>query len=398
MEQLFEIFDIKLRSTPTKFKRFLYNQVAWDNRLISIQGARGTGKTTLILQHIHETFKTPSNKVLYADVNHIFFSRNTLIEMADQFYKTGGQYLFLDEIHKYKSWSTEIKQIYDTYKDLHIVFTGSSILEIKKGEADLSRRMVSYLLPGLSFREYLLMDKNIEFDHISLDAILKEHQTIAYEINKQIRPLEFFSDYLQNGYYPYFIEGKKFYPQKLLQTIDLILEVDVPAVEPIVFTNIVKLKKLLSVISESTPFKPNTLKLAELTEVSRASLLRFFSLLERAQLLSLLQSATKGVRKMGKPDKIYLNNTNLMYALSPDNVNKGNLRETFFYNQLMYIHDIELSNNADFLVDDHIVFEIGGKNKNTKQIRGIKNAFVVKDDIETGALNTIPLWLFGFLY
>jgi predicted AAA+ superfamily ATPase len=398
MEQLFEIFGIKLRSTPMKFKRFLYNLVAWDNRLISIQGARGAGKTTLILQHIHKTFETPSNKVLYADVNHVFFSRNTLIELADQFYKTGGQYLFLDEIHKYKGWPTEIKQIYDTYKDLHIVITGSSMLEIKKGEADLSRRIVSYLLPGLSFREYLLLEKNMEFDHISLDAILREHQTITYEINKQVRPLEFFSDYLQNGYYPYFIEGKEFYPQKLLQTIDLILEVDLPAVEPIVFSNIVKLKKLLSIISESTPFKPNTHKIAELTEVSRVSLLRFMNLLERAELISLLQSATKGIRKLGKPEKIYLNNPNLMHVLSPSNVNKGNLRETFFYNQLKHQHTISLPNKGDFLVDDRIVFEIGGKNKNASQIAAVKNAFLVKDDIETGAMNTIPLWLFGFLY
>ncbi len=398
MEKLFEIFDLKLRATPLKFKRFLFDLIDWDNRLISIQGARGAGKTTLILQHIRETFKTPSNKVLYADVNHIYFSRHSLIELADRFYKTGGQYLFLDEIHKYANWSSEIKQIYDTYADLHIVFTGSSILEIKKGEADLSRRVVSYLLPGLSFREFLLLDKNMNLNSYPLELLLENHREIAHELAGAFRPLEFFSDYLKYGYYPYFIENKLFYHQKLLQTIDLILEIDLPAVEPIIFSNILKIKRLLSIVSESAPFKPNTIKLAQLTEVSRASLLRFFGLLERAQLLSLLQSATKGIRKMGKPDKIYLNNSNLMYALSPENVNKGNLRETFFFNQLLQKHSVELANKGDFLVDGKYIFEIGGKNKSRKQIVGINDAFIVKDDMETGALNHIPLWLFGFLY
>lgn len=398
MDQLFEIFGLKLRSTPMSFKRFLYDQIDWSNRLISIQGARGSGKTTLVLQYIRETFKTPSKKVLYADVNHIYFSRNTLINLADQFYKTGGEYLFLDEIHKYTNWSSEIKQIYDTYSGLHIVFTGSSILEIKKGESDLSRRLVSYLIPGLSFREFLSFDKNLNFDSIKLSSLLNNHQSISHEMTTGFKPLEFFADYLKHGYYPYFSENKAFYHQKLLQTINMILEVDLPAIEPIAFNNILKVKKLLSVISESAPFKPNTIKLSELTEVSRASLLRFFGLLERAQLIALLQSKTKGIRKMGKPDKIYLNNTNLMYALSPENVNKGNLRETFFYNQVLHKHRIVSSNEGDFVVDNQFVFEIGGKNKTTKQIAGIKNSFVVKDDIETGALNTIPLWLFGFLY
>ncbi len=398
MEQLYEIFDIKLRSTSLKFKRFLYHTINWDSRLISILGARGSGKTTLILQYIKQKFRTPSKEVLYADVNHLYFSRNTLMELADRFYKTGGKYLFLDEIRKYRGWSAEIKQIHDTYKDLFVVFTGSSILEIKKGEADLSRRVVSYLLPGLSFREFLELDQSMKFDIIGWDDLLQHSVHLAHEISSRFKPLEYFGDYLKYGYYPFFAEGKKSYPEKLMNTIELILEVDLPAVESIDFTQIQKLKKLLAIISESSPFKPNTQKLAALTGVSRVTLIKFFSMLDRAQLLLLLNSATKGIRQMGKPEKIYLNNTNLMYSLAPKTVNTGNLRETFFFNQIQQGHKVSLPKTGDFLVDNQYLFEVGGKNKTWKQIAGIDNAFVVKDDIETGAPGVLPLWLFGFLY
>ena len=291
-----------------------------------------------------------------------------------------------------------IKQIYDTYADLNIIITGSSILEIKKGEADLSRRVVSYLLPGLSFREFLELNNNLKFDTISLQSILHNHLEFSHIITEETRPLEYFDDYLKYGYYPYFTEGKEAYPEKLHSTINLILEVDIPAVESIDFINIQKLKKLLSVISQSTPFKPNTHKLALLTEVSRPTLIRFFSLLEKAQLLSLLQASTKGIHKMAKPDKIFLNNTNLMYTLAPGNPDKGTMRETFFYNQLKYWHKVELPKAGDFIVDDHYIFEVGGRNKTKAQIAGIENAWIVADDIETGFDKKIPLWVFGFMY
>ncbi len=398
MEQLYEIFDVKLRLTSLRFSRFLYHTVNWDNRLISILGARGSGKTTLVLQYIKHKFRTPSKEVLYADVNHLYFSRNTLLELADGFYKAGGKYLFLDEIHKYRGWSNEIKQIHDTYKGLFVVFTGSSILEIKKGEADLSRRVVSYLLPGLSFREFLEMDQALKFDSVGWDELLRYSVEIAHNITSKIKPLAYFGDYLKYGYYPFFVEGKREYPEKLMNTIELILEVDLPAVESIDFAQIQKLKKLLAIISESSPFKPNTQKLSEMVGVSRVTLIKFFSMLNHAQLLLLLQSATKGIRKLGKPEKIYLNNTNLMYALAPQTVNSGNLRETFFLNQVRYGHSVMLPKAGDFLVENKFLFEVGGKNKTRKQIAGLPNAFVVKDDIETGAPGVLPLWLFGFLY
>lgn len=398
MEKLFEIFDIKLRSVSIKFKRFLFEEIDWSNRMISLQGARGVGKTTLLLQYIKQEFAKPSNRVLYIDVNHLFFSQNSLIDLADMFYKKGGKHLFLDEIHKYQNWSSELKQIYDTYSDLQIVFTGSSIIEIQKGEADLSRRLVSYVLPSLSFREFLELSHQIHFEKYSFAEILNNHMEIAHQINLSIRPFEYFSTYLKYGQFPFFKENIASYQEKLMNTINLILDVDLPAVESIDFNTIQKLKKLLLIIAQSVPFKPNTHKLSELIGVSRNTLIRFFVLLEKAQLISTVQSATKGIRKMAKPDKIYLNNTNLIYALGGDLVNIGNMRETFFFNQMNYSHFIELPKSGDFLVDQKYIFEVGGKSKTQKQIEDYENAYLVKDGIEIGAMNSIPLWLFGFIY
>ncbi|HPR58113.1 MAG TPA: AAA family ATPase [Bacteroidales bacterium] len=398
MERLYEIFDLKLRHIPEKFSRSLLSNINWKHRLISLLGARGTGKTTLVLQHIKRNFQTPGKEVLYADVNHIFFNTSTLIDLADQFYKKGGKYLFLDEIHKYPNWSVELKQIYDTYADLHVVITGSSILEIEKGEADMSRRAVKRFLPGMSFREFLELDQGIHFNPVTFEDILNHHQEIANEIAAQIRPLEYFDDYLQYGYYPYFIEGKEVYFEKLLSTINLILETDIPVAEKIDFYTIIKIKKLLSIIATSVPFKPNTEKLSAVAEVSRPTLIKLFNLLQRAQLILMLQSSTKGNQKMAKPEKLYLNNPNLMYALAPANADKGTLRETFFLNQLQDNHKVELPRAGDFIVDDTYTFEVGGKNKTPRQLTGIQNAFVVADNIETGFEHKIPLWLFGLLY
>jgi uncharacterized protein len=398
MEQLYEIFEIKLRGVKLNFRRFAFDKIDWSNRLLSIFGARGAGKTTLVLQYIKQQFKTSSNLVLYADVNHLYFAEHTLLDLADEFYKKGGKYLFLDEIHKYPNWSVEIKQIYDTYHDLNVVITGSSILEILKGEADLSRRVVSYLLPGMSFREFLELDQGIVFDPFSFETLLAEHRQIAQLITQELRPLEFFDNYLKFGYYPYFIENKDAYSGKLINTANLILEVDLPAATNIDFQSINKLRKLLSVVSSSAPFTPNTNKLAMLIEVSRPTLIRFFGLLEKAQLIALLYSSTHGLNSLAKPEKIYLNNTNLMFTLAKQAANEGTIRETFFLSQMKHLHDVTLAQKGDFLVDDKYIFEIGGKNKTFKQIAGIENSWIVSDDIETGFENKIPLWLFGFLY
>lgn len=398
MEHLYDSFNQKLRHVPSRFARFLKNRINWNHRLISITGARGAGKTTLILQHIIESFGKPSKEVLYVDVSHFYFTTNTILDLADEFYKKGGKYLFLDEIHRYAGWANEIKQIHDTYAELHVVFTGSSILEIDKGGADLSRRLVRYFLPGLSFREFIQIDQNIELNTIDLNHILKEHREITHDIILKIKPLAIFSDYLQYGYYPFFIDGKDVYAEKLLNTINQILEVDLPASVNIDYSSIRKLKILLSIVSESVPFKPNFNKISQLTEVSRPTLSRLFELLEKAQLINSLQTSVSGIRQLGKVDKVYVNNPNIMAILAPDNANKGNLRETFFLNQLKNIHKVEIPDAGDFIVDDKWTFEVGGKNKSISQIRNISNAFIVADDIETGYETKIPLWLFGFLY
>jgi predicted AAA+ superfamily ATPase len=398
MEQLYEAFALKLLNVPQDFSRFLKNRINWNHRLVSILGARGAGKTTLLLQHIIEKFGTPSKEVLYADVSHFYFATNTLMELADRFYKLGGKYLFLDEIHKYPTWAVEIKQIYDTYSGLHIVFTGSSILEIDKGGADLSRRLVRYFLPGLSFREFLMIETDFRFEPLDLQGIVNGHMAIAHEIAGKIRPLEYFVNYLKYGYYPYFVEDKSVYLSKLQSTINLLLETDLPTTISIDYLTINKMKKLLAVIAMSVPFKPNMHKISLLTHVSRPTLSRLFVLLESAQLINTLQTSAKGIQSLSKPGKVYLNNTNLMESLAPENTNKGNLRETFFLNQLKYEHSLALPDAGDFLVDGKWIFEVGGKNKGFNQIANLADTFVVADDIETGFDRKIPLWLFGFLY
>lgn len=398
MDQLFEIFAVKLRNVPKGFSRFLLQNIHWEHRLISILGARGTGKTTLLLQHIKQQFGGPSKDLLYVDVSHLYFSTHTLLELADEFYKKGGKYLFLDEIHKYRNWSTEIKQIYDTYSSLYIVFTGSSILEIDKGEADLSRRLVRYFLPEMSLREYYCLTSGNQIKPIGLEAILKNHLEIAFEMASKFRPMEIMGKFLKFGSYPYTIEGEEVYYEKLRNTINQILETDLPLSESIDFNSIIKIKKLLAILAASVPFKPNTHKIAELTEVSRPTLLKLFSLLDRAQLIHMLESDTKGIRKMGKPEKIYLHNTNILNALAPTNTDKGQLRETFFIQHLSQAHSIEIPEYGDFVVDGKYIFEIGGRKKGFKQLAGFEEAFVVADDIETGFDKKIPLWLFGFLY
>jgi hypothetical protein len=398
MDQLYELFITRLRNIPTKFSRFLADQINWDNRLISITGARGAGKTTLILQHIKKKYKVPDKIVLYADVNNPFFLEKTLFDLAEMFYKKGGQILFLDEIHKYQGWSEEIKEIYDTYSDLKLVITGSSILEIEKGKADLSRRLVNYFLTGLSFREYINLASKLDFHHYSLEQILNDHMKISYSISESVRPLEYFSDYLKFGYYPYFLEGEKEYADKLLNTVNLVLEVDLPAITGIDYHSVYKMKSLLAVISSSVPFKPNTQKLSNLIGLSRPTLIKNFTLLKSAQLINMLQSSTKGIQKLAKPEKIYLNNPNLIRALAPDNFDIGNLRETFFLNQLVKNHKVEKPAKGDFLINGKYTFEVGGKDKQFKQIKEVQDSWLVSDNIETGYDKRIPLWLFGFLY
>jgi uncharacterized protein len=397
MEKLVALSRQRVAQTHVKFLRYLYSKIDWSNRLIAIKGARGVGKTTLILQYIKKNFNNDES-ALYVSLDDIYFSANSLIDLADSFYKRGGKVLLLDEVHKYPTWSQEIKNIYDNYPFLKIVFTSSSILQINKGYADLSRRLVTYNLNGLSFREFLEMSGVSEFPVIELNDILNSGKDIEDDINAKIRPLLHFQKYLQYGYYPYFLENIGSYHQKLLSAINQTLENDLPATQSIDYASIYKIKKLLYIIANSVPFKPNVSKLSEYIHTSRGTLIQYLELLSNAQIIKLLNTDSLGIGYLAKPEKIYLQNTNIMYALASETVNSGNVRETFFFNQVGNLYDLTLPKEGDFMVDQKWTFEVGGQNKTRKQIAGIPGSFVVADNIEYSFGNKIPLWMFGFLY
>ena len=398
MEDLFDFFYRELRKTDLSFQRYLIDDIDWEGRLSAITGARGTGKTIMILQHIKKTFGNSPKEVLYVSADNIWFSGNRLFDLANDFEKQGGKYLFIDEVHKYENWSQEIKNIYDSFSDLKVVITGSSMLQIYKGNADLSRRAVHYVLNGLSFREFLKYDQSIDFGKFTFEEILQNHIEIAGSVNDKIRPLPLFNSYLKQGYYPYYKSDKRFYLSKLANTVNLILEMDLPAVEKIEIYSIRKIKKLLWIISQSVPFMPKITDLAKDLEVSRNSLLNYLTILERGGLVNLLQSSTKGLNSLAKPEKIYLNNTNQIYAFNANKPDIGNLRETFFFNQLQTVSDVKSSQKADFTVANNYIFEVGGKNKGHEQVAGQENAYLALDNLEYGFGNKIPLWLFGMLY
>lgn len=398
MEELYYIFIRQLKNVNLNFFRYLHKQIDWSNRLIFILGARGSGKTTLLLQHIKNEFgETPQN-VLYASLDHIWFSANKLYNLGVSFVMQGGEYLFLDEVHKYKNWSQEIKNLYDAFPELNIIVTGSSILEIYKGNADLSRRAVQYLLHGMSFREYLSYENQLHSDAIPLDEIVENHVEICANLTKEVKVLPAFANYLNYGYYPYYKENIPSYHNRLIQTVNIVLESDLPAIEKIDYYSIDKIKQLLYIIAQMVPFTPNISQLSQQIGVSRNSLLSYIRYLERSQIILTLEQKKGKLGKLTKPEKIYLNNSNYNYAFagshSPD---KGNVRETFFCNQLKPVVESSFTEKTDFKVDNYY-FEIGGKNKGKEQIAGLENAYIAADDIELGFGNKIPLWLFGFLY
>jgi len=398
MENLYQAFYQLLSRTDAVFVRYLYSKIKWGNRLTGITGSRGVGKTTMLLQHIKKTFGNTPKEALYISLDNIWFSRNLLFDLGQQFVQQGGTHLFIDEVHKYPNWSQEIKNLYDSFPDLKIVFTGSSMLEIYKGNADLSRRAIHYILYGLSFREYLLLEKGIEFPAVSLEYLLENHLDLAGQINEKIKPLPLFQSYLKEGYYPYFKEDRELYGEKLLHTVNVVLETDLPAVENIEIYSIQKIKQLLFIISQQVPFTPNISDLASLIGVSRNSLLNYLTILHKAQLINLLNHDTLKLKTLAKPQKIYLNNTNIIHAFAQEKPDVGNLRETFFFNQLQTVSTVVSSLKADFFINEKYHFEIGGRNKGHHQIMGLANAFLALDNTEYGYANKIPLWLFGFLY
>ena len=389
MEKLQAYFDVLLRDTPTEHHRYMFNRIDWENRLVGLVGPRGVGKTTLMLQHAKERLER--NTTLFVNADDLYFSSHHLVDLADDFVKRGGRHLIIDEIHKYQDWARGLKLIYDYHAGLHVIFTGSSILDIHKEAADLSRRTLLYHMQGLSFREYLQMFHGIQLPVLTLDDIL--HHRL--ELPRDFHPYAYFPDYLKQGYYPFSRERQ--FDIRLQQVVTKTLETDIPQYAEMSVATSRKLKRLLTVIAQSVPFKPNMSHIATTIGISRNSLADYFLYLEEAGLIAQLRDDTGGIRGLGKVDKVYLDNPNLVYALAHQIADTGNLRETFFFNQTRVNHDTITSSVSDFRIDDY-TFEVGGRNKKQKQLQGIEQGYVVKDDIESGYMNVIPLWQFGLNY
>jgi len=389
MNDLYEFFNRKLSKTPTTFLRYKYHQIKWNGRFFAIVGPRGVGKSTMLLQYIKLNLDTADT--LYVSADHLYFSRHKLVELADYFAKMGGKHLFIDEIHKYNDWSRELKQIYDSFDDLQIVVSGSSILDINKGLADLSRRMPVYEMQGLSFREYLHLFHNIKVPAYNIDQILSNKVSLPGIDH----PLPLFRDYLRRGYYPFGNDEE--FELELMQVVNQTMETDIPQY---LRTNISigrKLKSLMMVIAKSVPFKPVIQKLAEATGISRNDISDYLTYMEKVGMIAQLRNATGGIRSLGKVEKLYIDNTNLIYTLAPDNADTGNVRETFFMNQMRVMNEILSSSTADFEIGNKI-FEIGGRKKGQKQLQNASEGYIVKDDIESGYANVVPLWAFGLNY
>jgi predicted AAA+ superfamily ATPase len=396
MENLVSLFYEKYAATSTDSVRSFIDVIDWDNRFIGIKGSRGVGKTTLLLQYIKLNFK-PDKRVLYVSLDQLYFLENKLYDVAASFYKKGGEFIAIDEVHKYEHWAVELKNIYDDMPQLKLVFTGSSLLHMHQAKADLSRRAVVYEMPGLSFREYIQFETKVALPRYSIDQITENHVSIAVDITQKIKPLHYFDDYLHHGYYPFYLENKNSFHQKLSEVMLTILEVDIPQYVSMPTSNINLLKKLMAIISSSVPFKPNMNSLSERSGISLNTMKNYVNYLKDAQLLSFLHVEEKGMNSLGKPDKIYMHNTNLMYNLV-SNPDQGSMRETFFFNQVSQRNTVFASKQIDFIVNGHYSFEVGGRNKKQKQLKDLPHSYVVKDQTEIGSDNNIPLWLFGFLY
>lgn len=398
MNELIDIFERQIATTDTTFVRSVISTINWNARLIGIRGARGIGKTTLLLQYIKLNLANELNKALYVSLDNVWFNNNELIDLAITFEKSGGKYLFLDEVHKYPNWSQEIKNIYDTLPSLKVVFTGSSLLEILNSRADLSRRAVVYEMKGLSFREYLSIETGIKLNAVDINDILENSSDISRDILKEIKPFQYFEEYLKIGYYPFYKEEKDLYYLRLGEVVNLMLEIELPMLRKVEVAYIPKIKQLLSIIASAVPFIPNVSKLSQKIGINRNTLLSYFHYLDEIGLTQNLFKENTGISLLQKPMKVFLENTNLMYLLARENTNTGNLRETFFANQVSYQNSVNFIEQTDFFVNEKFKFEIGGKNKTNEQIKDLEDSFLVLDDIEIGRDRTIPLWLFGFLY
>ena len=383
--------------TKTDYVRDIYNHINWNCRLLSIRGARGVGKTTLMLQYL-KLHDIDYRSMLYVSLDSHYFTRYTLLEFAELFYQRGGKHLFVDEVHKYQGWSSEVKEIYDSYPDMKVVISGSSLLDILNADADLSRRCVPYEMQGLSYREYLAMMYGIQLPAVTLLELLSAPEAFCERVNAECRPLVHFEEYLRQGYYPFILEGEREYPIRIENVVNFILDVELPQLCGVDVSNIRKVKGLLTVLASNVPFQLDMTKLSAAAGMARTTLLSYLQVLHRSRLLNLLYAGDESVKKMQKPDKIYLENPNLIEVLSLTGGQVGTIRETFVVNQLCYGHQVEYVKAGDLWIDKTYTIEIGRRSKEGKQVARVPDAFIAADGIEYAFGNKIPLWAFGFLY
>lgn len=396
VQPLFDNYHRKIAKVDLKFKRYLYSQINWKARMIGIKGARGVGKTTMLLQHILDNYED-IDQTLYVSLDDLWFASHNLMDLVDWADRHGISRLYLDEVHRYKSWSETLKNIYDNYPDMGIVYTSSSLLAIDNAKVDLSRRQTPYTLYGLSFREFLDFEGVAHVSPIPIETLLRDHVKQAMKITKNLKVTPLFEAYLKHGYYPFYREVGDDFPIRLREIVSLVIENDLPAVENISYETLLKVRRLLMIISEHVPFEPNMSELWKQLSTNNELGLRMLYSLDKAQILSLLTSKTKSYKYLSKPDKIFLNNPNLMHTLCPK-VEIGNERETFFNNQMSVAHEVKFPQKGDFLVNDRYLFEVGGKNKTFDQIKDIPDSFLAVDETEVGFANRIPLWMFGLTY
>lgn len=396
LQPLYDNYHRKIAKISLRFKRYLYDQINWESRIISIKGARGVGKTTMLLQHILENYED-IDRTLYVSLDDLWFATHNLIDLVDWADRHGIMRLYLDEVHRYEGWSLVLKNIYDNYPDMSIVYTGSSLLVMDNANVDMSRRQTSYTMHGMSFREYLEIEDIMHINPVSIDDLLHRHVKIAMEIVGSVKIAPLFELYLSNGYYPFYRESLPDFPSRLRETVSVVIDSDLPSVEKVSFDTLHKMKKLLMIVSANVPFEPNLSELWRQLSTDNESGLKMLYALDKAQVLMLLSAKKKNYKNLAKPDKIYLGNPNLMHVLCPS-VDKGNERETFFLNQVRAGHDVTYPKQGDFLIDGRYLFEVGGRRKTFDQIADVPDSFLAVDDTEVGYGNRIPLWMFGFLY
>lgn len=399
MDVLISQFKRRMTGISLALVRECIHEVAWDERLSAIIGPRGVGKTTLMLQYIKQHYADNLGEVLYATTESLYFVQNTLIDLAERFVTNGGKHLFLDEIHRYPDWSREIKLIYDTYPELKVTISGSSLLQILNSEADLSRRCIWYNMQGLSFREFLQFYKGIDLPVFSLDNIIQKPDEVCHDVNALCHPVPLFHEYLQVGYFPYYLEGEERYYERVANVVDYVIGTELPMVCKVETVNVRKLQMLLNVVAGLVPYELDISKMALMLQASRNTVITYLRYLSMSKVINLLYSDLQSLKKVQKPDKMYLENPNMLYALCLEKTNIGTARETFVVNQLGYQHRIEYGKkNGDFKIDGKYVFEVGGATKTFNQVAGLPDSYILADDIEWPVGNKLPLWLAGLLY